>query len=84
MNPTQDHWEGWARFLHRFEMEKPAAYILEASGPLTILLAQMVTLGQPLLGGAQNRAGWEALAGMLEDPAQAKAFAEFLKEEWIS
>ncbi len=80
----RDRWEPWAHFLQRFEMEKPAAFLLEAAGPLTILLAQVVYLGQPLLGRSKNRADWEALAGMLEDPAQAKAFANYLKEERFS
>jgi hypothetical protein len=74
-------WESWARFLHRFEMERPAAYLLEAAGPLTILLAQAVILGQPFLSDPLKRERWAALAEMLENPAEAKAFASFLKEE---
>jgi hypothetical protein len=81
---TRDRWKPWAHFLHRFELERPAALLLEIAGPLTILLAQVVYLGQPLLGGSKNRADWEALAGMLEDPAQAKAFANYLKEDQVS
>jgi hypothetical protein len=74
-------WDRWARFLHRFEMEKPAAFLLEAAGPLTILLAQFVTLGQPFLSSSQNRDHWQALAEMLDSPEEARAFASFLKEE---
>lgn len=84
MQTPGNRWEPWARFLHRFEMGRPTAYLLEAAGPLTILFAQLVSLGQPLFSGSKNQADWEALADMLEDPAQAKAFAEYLKKERIS
>ena len=77
-------WESWARFLQRFEMEAPAAYLLEAAGPLTILLAQVVFLGQPFMNNPHQRERWAALAEMLDDPAEAKAFASFLKEEKIT
>jgi hypothetical protein len=77
-------WESWARFLHRFEMERPVAILLEAAGPLTILLAQAVILGQPFLSDPLKREHWAALAEMLENPAEAKAFASFLKEEQTS
>jgi hypothetical protein len=77
-------WGSWARFLQRFEMERPAAYLLEAAGPLSILLAQAVILGQPLLSDPLKRERWAALAEMLENPAEAKAFASFLKEEQTS
>ena len=84
MSTSQEQWEPWACFLHHYAMERPAALLLEAAGPLTILLAQFIYMGQPLLDGSKKLADWEALAGMLEDPAQAKAFAAYLKEEWIS
>jgi hypothetical protein len=74
-------WNSWAQFLHRFDLEKPVAYLLEASGPLTILMAQMVTLGQPFVGSTRNRDHWAALADMLDSPEEAKAFARYLKEE---
>ena len=58
--------------------------LLEAAGPLTILLAQAVILGQPFLSDPLKRERWAALAEMLENPAEAKAFASFLKEEQTS
>jgi len=84
MTENRKWWGSWARFLQRFEMERPAAYLLEAAGPLTILLAQAMILGQPFLSDPLKRERWAALAEMLENPAEAKAFASFLKEEQTS
>jgi hypothetical protein len=84
MTENRKWWGSWARFLQRSEMERPAAYLLEAAGPLTILLAQAMILGQPFLSDPLKRERWAALAEMLENPAEAKAFASFLKEEQTS
>jgi len=84
MTENRKWWGSWVRFLQRFEMERPAAYLLEAAGPLTILLAQAMILGQPFLSDPLKRERWAALAEMLENPAEAKAFASFLKEEQTS
>lgn len=83
MTAKDECWVSWAHFLHRFDLERPAAYLLEAAGPLSILLAQMLYLGQPFLTDAKNRQSWSAMAKLLEDPGEVKAFAEYLKEESI-
>jgi hypothetical protein len=80
MVETPQIWRDWARNLHRWGMEQGAAALLEAAGPLTTLLAQVVYLGQPVLGRLVSPASMAALAAMLEEPAQTKAFAEFLRE----
>ena len=67
--------------MHRLDIARPAAILLEVAGPLTILLAQFVHLGQPFLGGAAAGDQWQALAELLEDPTKTKAFAQYLKEE---
>ncbi len=74
-------WADWAHFLQRYRMEQPAAVLLEAAGPLTVLLAQMVYLGQPLLGSTGPQSRWTALAHLLEDREAARSFAAYLREE---
>jgi hypothetical protein len=73
-------WRDWARNLQRWGVEQAAASLLEAAGPLTAVLAQVVYLGQPLLGRLVSPDSMAALASMLEEPAQTKAFAELLRE----
>jgi hypothetical protein len=74
-------WPGWADFLRRHGLENLAAWALEAAGPLTVLGAQALYLGGPLLRPALSSRFIEALAGLLEDHSEAQAFAAFLREE---
>lgn len=54
--------------------------LLDAAGPLTMLLAQFVYIGQPLLGKLVSSDSMTALVTMLEEPAQTKAFVKILRE----
>ena len=74
-------WPGWAEFLHRHGLENLAAWVLEAAGPLTVLGAQALYFGGPLLRPALTDTQRDALAGLLEDRNEALAFSAFLREE---
>lgn len=74
-------WPTWAEFLRSRGLESLAAWALEAAGPLTVLGAQALYLGSPLLRPALSNAQVEALAGLLEDHSETVAFAAFLREE---
>lgn len=74
-------WPIWAGFLRRRRLESLVAWALEAAGPLTILGAQALYLGGPLLRPALSNGQINALAGLLEDHNEALAFAAFLREE---
>ncbi|MEW5872403.1 MAG: hypothetical protein AB1894_24275 [Chloroflexota bacterium] len=54
--------------------------MLEAAGPLAILGAQAVYMGQPILGLALPKGHLEAVARMLEEPESTQAFVELLRE----
>ncbi len=71
-------WEEWARFLQRWGIRQPASALLEAAGPLSILAAQFIYLGQPFLG--QNTS-LKAFAQLLENREESRSFAAFLREE---
>jgi hypothetical protein len=73
-------WRIWAKNLHRWGMRDSAATLLDAAGPLTMLLAQFIYISQPLLGKLVSPDSMTALASMLEEPAQTKAFVEILRE----
>jgi hypothetical protein len=73
-------WATWAEFLHRRGLEGLAAWALEAGHPLTVLGAQAIYLGGPLLRPVFSNGQIEALAGLLEDQNEALAFVAFLHE----
>jgi hypothetical protein len=72
-------WLSWAQFLQQWGVSEPVAAFLEALGPLSIVLAQFVYIGEPLLG--RSSANFRALAHLLEDREEARQFAAFLREE---
>ncbi|MGZ6346471.1 MAG: hypothetical protein ACXWNC_02720 [Anaerolineales bacterium] len=74
-------WPSWAEFLRRRGLEGLAAWALEAAGPLTVLGAQALYLGGPLLRPALSKGFIEAFADLLEDHSEAQAFAAFLRED---
>lgn len=80
MNFDQHIWQDWARNLHRWGLHHVVASMLEATGPLTILGAQAVYIGQPLLRLAFAGEYVDALASLLEDRQQQGAFVSLLRE----
>ncbi|MEN8241746.1 MAG: hypothetical protein ABFS17_07485 [Chloroflexota bacterium] len=64
------------RGLHQF-----AAAFLEASGPLNLVGAQLVFLGQPVLSSMLAGSKLTTLAHMLEEPEQTELFIRCLRED---
>jgi hypothetical protein len=81
VSEARSAWIDWAEFLHRHGLENLAAWMLEAAGPLTVLGAQLLYLGGPLLRPALTDRHLDALAGLLEDRDETLAFTAFLREE---
>jgi hypothetical protein len=78
---ARSHWPGWADFLRHHGLENLVAWALEAAGPLTVLGAQVLYFGGPLLRPAWSDMQRNALADLLEDRDEALAFSAFLREE---
>ena len=72
-------WSQWADSLKKWGMEGFAAWVLEAGAPLGVLGAQLVYFGQPLLSPLFSMEQTNALANLLEDRSQARAFIDYLK-----
>jgi hypothetical protein len=81
VSEARSAWHGWAELLHRHGLENLVAWVLEAAGPLTVLGAQALYLGGPLLRPALTDVQRDALAGLLEDRDETLAFTAFLREE---
>lgn len=80
MQPDRSKWPEWARFLQRWGLDEPAAAVLETAGPLTLILAQTLYLGQPFLDGSRS-GGLSGLARLLEDREETQRFAAYLRED---
>jgi hypothetical protein len=74
-------WPAWAGFLRRHRLESMVAWVLESASPLTVLGAQVLYLGGPLLGPVLPDGQINALARLLEDHDEVMAFAAYLRVE---
>ena len=74
-------WSKWIEFLRHHRLEGLVAWALEAAGPLTVLGAQALYMGGPLLRPAFSNGQLDALASLLEEKSEAQAFAAFLRED---
>ena len=80
MDTNHQIWRDMADSLHRWGLRDLVASILEALGPLTLVGAQGLYLGQPFLGAIVPRRYLEAAAQILEDGETTQGFVEFLRE----
>ncbi len=74
-------WRVWARRLQDWGLRRFAAWLIEATGPLHLIGAQLVYLGQPVLSLLLPGEHAQGLARALEQPQQAQALIQFLREE---
>jgi hypothetical protein len=80
MDENQHIWIGWSRVLRRWGINNGVASVLEEAGGFSLLVAQFVYLGQPLLSGLISARSLQALAQVLENPAEKREFISFLRE----
>jgi hypothetical protein len=78
MDSSRTYWPIWTDFLRRQGLTELAAWFLEASGPLNVLGAQVLYLGQPFVPPSATQ-GLRALADLLEQEDEARAFIFLLK-----
>jgi hypothetical protein len=79
-NQVDPIWQVWADRLKGWGMGEFAASVLEASGPINLVGAQLVYISQPVLDGLFPTEHLNALASLLEEPAQTEAFVRTLRE----
>ena len=75
-----DIWKVWASYLQQWGLDETIASSLEALGPLTILGAQMIYIGQPLFSFALPKTHLKAMSNMLEDSTRTRDFVQYLRE----
>ena len=77
MQTTRAYWPAWADRLQNWNLSAFAAWLLEAGGPFTLLSSQVLYFAHPFFGGEQIK----ALAHVLEQDDEVRAFVNFLREE---
>jgi len=73
-------WRIWKNRLQRWGLHEITASLLEASGPLNVVLAQLLYIGQPLMPSTQSQSSLGAFAAMLEDRSETLTFVTLLRE----
>jgi hypothetical protein len=81
MRLERPYWHEWAQLLQRLAIRDLAAAWLETAGPINLLLAQILYLGQPFIQPALRGGRFQALAAMLENQQECRLFAGYLREE---
>jgi hypothetical protein len=82
MVSSRTHWPAWMNSLHRLGLEGFAAWFLEAGGPLNVLGAQLLYIGQPFFS-ASTSDDIHALANLLEQEDESRAFIALLKGQML-
>ena len=70
----------WIEQLQRSGLSEIAATLLEAAGPLKLIAAQNIYMGQPMLKGIVPTKDLTTLANMLEDSGATGVFVDQLRE----
>ncbi len=81
MQKDRSFWPEWAQVLRQWGLTELVAALLEAAGPLSVLLAQMVFASQPLFDQVVPQERITALASLFEDQEESRSFAAFIREE---
>lgn len=80
MEKERKIWQQWAARLQNLGLNEVAATVLETTGPLNFVGAQLVYIGQPLLRGLISIDSMQELAHILEDRQNMQDFAHYLRE----
>ena len=81
MESNHHIWRDWAVILHKWGIHEVVASFLETSGPLSLIAAQLVYLGKPVLDGLSPSSRSQALSSLLEDDVNRAEFISILRQE---
>jgi hypothetical protein len=72
------YWPIWIDSLRKQGLMELTTWLLEAAGPLNALGAQLIYVGQPFVPSTTSQS-WQALANLLEQEDETRAFTALLK-----
>lgn len=73
-------WDEWKILLDRWGIRRWFIVALEFAGPFSLLGAQLLFLGSPLICEIIPQRQLDVLSGILEEPVHMQAFTRFLRE----
>jgi hypothetical protein len=74
------YWSNWVQTLQQKKITGLVIAFLEGSGPLKLLLSQVLMGFLPLFG-QYRESSWQSFAAMLENPKECQSFTAYLLEE---
>jgi hypothetical protein len=81
MDKNHHIWRIWMNTLHRWGVEELTASFLEAAGAFSIIAAQLIYLGQPILSAVVPSGYLIELTSVLENDDHRSEFIKYLREE---
>lgn len=75
----EESWEKTIQYLYDRRLHQFTAALLQAAGPLTVLAAQLIYVGEPFLSLFVSRDQTQNFAGILEDPVKIESFIRALR-----
>jgi len=80
VNTDQQIWHVWAGNLQRWGLKGWATTVIETTGPLNVVGAQILYLIQPWIRHSNINEHLEAFIRILEDKGHAREFLDYLEE----
>jgi hypothetical protein len=80
MSENQPTWMLWRSTLQRLGINEIVALLLEGTGSMSVLIAQVVYLSQPLLSGMISSHTLSAFAQVIENPTDRQKLISYLRE----
>jgi len=74
------YWSEWARTLQQKRLTGLTVTLLDGTGPIKSLMAQVMMGILPLFGQYRENS-WQSFAQMVEDPDECRSFVAYLLEE---
>ena len=81
MQKDRSFWSEWAGFLQQWGLTEFAAVLLNAAGPLSVLMAQVLYAARPFTSPWLREESLTALADLFEDQDESRSFAAFIRKE---
>jgi len=74
------YWSSWSKKIHDSNLTGPVIALLEGAGPIKYVLSQVLLASLPFLNFSSS-SSLKAFALMLENSADTRSFAAYLREE---
>ncbi len=75
-----NHWSDWSKKVHELRMTGIVLALLDGAAPVRYILSQGLFAFLPFVNSSATPSV-KSFAQMLEDPADARSFAAYLREE---